>query len=620
MTRQLANLTGRLAWLAVITLAVFAPFQPTKALLRTPYTELHTATALACLVVALWLLHLLLARRPPHLPVPLVLSFSAFLVVADLSTLLAPINRLDAAKFALGLVLGAAVCAVVTDLAFEPKRRVQLAAAIIVGAVVVAALGLGEYGGMEPVARFLTQFRPSSSHVGDVVRVSSTFIYPTITSMYLELALPFILAGIWLAARARWYLTSIILMIVFALTAEAIIITFTRSGLLSTAVIVIVMAAARWWYERRVGMRQVLAAGTAVAVLLGATTLVTPALALRLRTENDRAWYGAEYSPDPLPPLGAGDRISVNVRVVNTGEMAWEPTSSHPISVSYHWLAHNEDSIAEWEGARAPIEQVVEPGQAVTVTLPIVAPRQSGPFRLAYDLVQDNVTWFSAKAVPMEIVPVDIGPRRAQPAVQPAPIRLAPMPRDSTVDLSPGRRTLWAVALAMLRDRPLIGVGPDNFRFAYGRYAGQTVWDTGLHTNNMYIEMFADTGVFGGVLFMLFNIVVIWTAIQGLRAVGRARRADDGFSMLQAPNLRRDAAFVVAAAAAAGLIAWAIHGFVDYFYEFLPLVFIYWVIVGLAASGAVHALDEARAAIAATSAAPHDYDTADIAAPPATHA
>ncbi len=620
MTRQLANLTGRLAWLAVIALAVLAPFQPTKALIRTSYSDLHTTGALALLVVAVWLIHLALARRLPRLSIPLALLFSAFLVVADLSTLLAPTNRLDAAKFAVGLVLGGAVCAVVADLAADLKRRVQLAVAIIAGATIVAVLGLGEYVGIEPVVRFLTQFRPSSSHVGDVVRVSSTFIYPTITSMYLEMVLPFILAGSWLAMRARWLLTSIILMIVFALTAEVIIITFTRSGLLSTAVIVIFMAAARWWYERRVGMRQIAAAGTVVAVLLGATTLATPALALRLRTENDRAWYGAQYIPDPLPPLAAGEQTSVNVRVVNTGEMAWEPTPRRPISVSYHWLAHNEDSVAEWDGARAPIAQIVEPGQAVTVTLPIVAPRQSGPFRLAYDMVQDNVTWFSAKAVPMGIVPVDIGPRRTQPVAQPAPIRLAPMPRASAVDLSPNRRTLWGVALTMLRDRPLLGVGPDNFRFAYGRYTGQTVWDTGLHTNNMYIEMFADTGVFGGILFVLFNVAVVWTAIQGLRVVGQAGAAEDSLFTLQAPDVRRDAAFALASAAGASLIAWAIHGLVDYFYEFLPVVFVYWIIVGLAASSAVHALDEAGEAIVAASVASHDPDTSDAAVPPAAHA
>ncbi|MFN8497659.1 MAG: O-antigen ligase family protein [Anaerolineae bacterium] len=611
MTRQLANLTGRLAWLALVALALLAPFQPTKPLLQTRYSDLHTAAALAALAVGLWLAHLILARRPPRLSTPVILALAVFLVVADLSTLFAPSNRLDAAKFAVGLALGAAVGAAVTDLAVEPRRRAQLALGLIAGAAVVAALGLGEYAGPGPVARFLTQFRPSSSHVGDVVRVSSTFIYPTITSMYLELALPFVLAGIWLARRARRRGAAIVLMLVFALIAEAIIITFTRTGLLSTAVVVMFMAAARWWYERRVGAWQVALAAMTVAVLLGATTFVTPALALRLRTENDRAWYGAEYIADPLPPLAAGEQATVSVRVVNTGEMAWQPTPGRAFSVSYHWLAHNEDSVAEWDGARAPIAQVVAPGEAVTVTLPVVAPRQAGPFRLAYDMVQDNVTWFSAKAVPMGIVPVVIAPRRAAPAVQPAPIRLAPMPQASAVDLSPGRRTLWAVALTMVRDRPLLGVGPDNFRFAYGRYTGQTVWDSGLHTNNMYIEMFADTGVLGGLLFLVFNIAVIGTAIQGLRMVGRAGAANEDSIVPQAAALSSDAAFAVAAAAAAGLIAWAIHGFVDYFYEFLPLVFIYWIIIGLAASGAVHALNGTAAPLG---------EPSDSAAPPTADA
>ena len=598
MTRWTANLTGRLAWLALVALALLAPFQPRQALLRSRYSDLHTSVALVVLAVSLWLVHLALARRPPRLPAPLALTFSAFLVVTALSTLLAPSNHLEAVKFTIGLALGGAVCAAVTDLAVEPRRRVLLALAIVAGATIVAGMGVGEYASLPPILRFLTWFRPTAFQVGDVVRVSSTFIYPTITSMYLELALPFILAGLWLAQRARWRVAFIGLLLVFALTVEAVIMTFTRSGLLSMAVSLVVLAGIRWWYERRVGVRQVATVGITVAVLLGATTLLTPTLALRLRTENDRAWYGAEYIPDPLPPLAAGEQTSVRVRVVNTGLLAWQPTPAQPISLSYHWLAHNEDSVAEWEGARAPIQQVVAPGETVTVTLPIVAPRQVGPFRLAYDMVQDNVTWFSAKAVPMRVVRVEIGPRRAQPAVEPAPILLAPMPRASAVDLSPGRRTLWAVALTMMRDRPLLGVGPDNFRFAYGRYTGQSVWDTSLHANNMYIEMFADTGIPGGLLFVVFNILVIRTALQGLRTVGRraALAAGSPFSE-PAPDLHAAAAMAVAAAAVAGLMAWAIHGIVDYFYEFLPLVFSYWIILGLAASGAVHGPVEPVAAV-----------------------
>ena len=54
----------------------------------------------------------------------------------------------------------------------------------------------------------------------------------------------------------------------------------------------------------------------------------------------------------------------------------------------------------------------------------------------------------------------------------------------------------------------------------------------------------------------------------------------------------------VAAAAAAGLMAWAVHGLLDYFYEFLPLSFLYWTILGLAASGAVHGPAEPMADVA----------------------
>ena len=48
----------------------------------------------------------------------------------------------------MGLAIGAAVCAAVTDLAAGPRQRVQLASAVVAGATLVAALGLGEYAGV----------------------------------------------------------------------------------------------------------------------------------------------------------------------------------------------------------------------------------------------------------------------------------------------------------------------------------------------------------------------------------------------------------------------------------------------------------------------------------------
>jgi O-antigen ligase len=41
------------------------------------------------------------------------------------------------------------------------------------------------------------------------------------------------------------------------------------------------------------------------------------------------------------------------------------------------------------------------------------------------------------------------------------------------------------------------GVGPDNFRRLYGRYAGRTFWDERVSANNLALETGATTGLLG---------------------------------------------------------------------------------------------------------------------------
>jgi hypothetical protein len=56
--------------------------------------------------------------------------------------------------------------------------------------------------------------------------------------------------------------------------------------------------------------------------------------------------------------------------------------------------------VADWDGARAPAFAAdVQPGQTVTVQLPVAPPAELGAYTLRLDLVQEGVTWFSAEGV-----------------------------------------------------------------------------------------------------------------------------------------------------------------------------------------------------------------------------
>ena len=86
----------------------------------------------------------------------------------------------------------------------------------------------------------------------------------------------------------------------------------------------------------------------------------------------------------------------------------------------------------------------------------------------------------AARASRRAMVPVVVGEPPARPAPEPSGADVAP-----AVGWQPGRWELWRLALGMWRERPLTGVGPDNFRWLYGPRAGHAVWDTRVFANNL---------------------------------------------------------------------------------------------------------------------------------------
>ena len=125
------------------------------------------------------------------------------------------------------------------------------------------------------------------------------------------------------------------------------------------------------------------------------------------------------------------------------------------------------------------------------------------------------------------------------------------------------RWQLWSTALEMIAANPILGVGPDNFRLLYGRYAGLEIWDRSYHTNNLYLEFFVCTGLLGGSLFLW----LLWRLLWVLRRQWK----------LASHQTLPQALGVLAA-----ILAILVHGFFDYFLEFTPNYLMIWSSLGLA--------------------------------------
>jgi O-antigen ligase len=143
--------------------------------------------------------------------------------------------------------------------------------------------------------------------------------------------------------------------------------------------------------------------------------------------------------------------------------------------------------------------------------------------------------------------PVDLRPRTDLEA------GLAPVPRAE----------LWAAALTMLKQHPLLGVGPDNFRHLYGMYLGLPAWDDRVHANNLYLELLADVGLLGALAFGALVALPVIGLVRGLRTRMGPRQA------------------VLLAGLGASLLTYFLHSGLDAFLDFTSVYLLFWVIVGL---------------------------------------
>jgi hypothetical protein len=291
---------------------------------------------------------------------------------------------------------------------------------------------------------------------------------------------------------------------------------------------------------------------------------------LRLVTQNDRDWYRASVSAAPLPALAASDWITVPVTLRNDGRMTWEAAGVLPIHLSYHWMSADEDVYLHFDGARTPLPRDVAPGETISVNAIVRAPEQPGNYRLQWDLVHENVTWFDRKeGMTAEVRAYTIAPAgRTQSAAGTSPAALAPTAQISVEAISDTasveRLKLWRAAWAMFLDHPIVGVGPDGFRNMYGKYAGVTEWNRNIYTNNMYIEMFVNLGLVGGLVFLTL-------VFAALRRIAR--------SLLREPS---GPVWLLGLGASAACVAFFAHGVVDYFLFATPIYILFWFLLGVA--------------------------------------
>lgn len=427
------------------------------------------------------------------------------------------------------------------------------AAGALAGVLVVL-----EYLGVRPVMRGLRLFRTDVALIGANVRAGGPFQYPTIAAMYLEIAFAMALGLLPIAIDKRRRGWILVIAGTILLVSQAITLTFTRAGLLAMASSLAIVSWLR--YRERGFDSAVRLLGIIALLIVGqlVTSRSMESLRLRLLTEGQESWYSAEVEAPRELTLGARTRMSVPVTLTNTGGNTWDPWAPQPFRLSYHWLLYDADRVVSWEGLRTEFPAPVPPGETVTLRALVEAPYYPGRYRLLWDIEQEHRLWFSTE--PNSTLAISSATVTGDASGLTGPIPTIPLPRRA---VRPRRFVLWRAAARMVADRPVLGVGPDNYRLLYGQYAGIVPADPRIHSNNMYLEMLVGGGILGGLAFMW----LVW------RAASLFRR--------HLGTVEPHEAMAAAGILAAG-VAIAVHGLFDSFLSFTPTYVLISITVGLA--------------------------------------
>jgi hypothetical protein len=114
--------------------------------------------------------------------------------------------------------------------------------------------------------------------------------------------------------------------------------------------------------------------------------------------------------------LRQGQRDAVVVRVHNDGDAAWpdrataDPSADgrRAVRLAHRFIGPGPVDPSPFGTERTDLPRPLPAGDAVELSVPIVAPRGRGPHKLELALLQENVIWFSARGGATLLVPVTI--------------------------------------------------------------------------------------------------------------------------------------------------------------------------------------------------------------------
>ncbi|HSH04025.1 MAG TPA: O-antigen ligase family protein [Anaerolineae bacterium] len=495
-------------YISLLLLALTLPFETSATWLNLGPLHLTQLEIPLLLTLGLAILYTSQQPRPTLNPLLTTLGLS-FIATLLITALLAPQHTTHALKASLRTLISFSLIPVLMPLLRHPTKRHTLLLTLTISGTAAATLGLLEIFTGAPLP-ILAYFRQQPTTVGGILRLTGPFEHANQTAMYLEALLPLTLYLLWQQKNRG---VQLLLLIATLIQIQAILLTYSRASLLTILTITILLAwtQKQHWHQLK---RYQLAAIITLPLLFLITNLAfNDTWRLRLFTEGDNEWYQANLQvPDEIM-MPANSTQPITITITNHGHLLWQSTGPNPFNLGARYApATSNDWLRE---LRWPLPTLIKPGETVLMTIPFTAPAQPGQYQLNWDLVHEQIAWFQDKngQIHTSILTVTMPP--TSPLTNTTTITTSISTTTDTTPTAaaviPDRRTLWRVAWQQWQERPLLGIGLDNFRLTYGHYLGYDQWDNTIHTNNTYIEILVSHGLLGFIPFTIWLSHYLYT-------------------------------------------------------------------------------------------------------------
>ncbi len=534
---------------SLILLALLLPYELDKPLfslagLSFTNVEIFLWTTLGAGAL-LWL------YKKPKIPRYHFVLLGAFALAMIASSLLAPTLRGNALKATLRTLSGIALMFSVPAILQTKRQAWWVVGAILAGTLVALSLGLVEVA-LNDEFQWLKLFRPKISTTGPFARLTSTWDYANQAAMVAETCVPLMIALIVvnIDKKQRFFVYCLLLILLL----QAAILTLSRAALLTIGAIL----AIGWGWEilhRRWLAPQWSLPLLAFVGLFGANALFVPAMQMRLSSESDQAWYQRQITVPNELAASADETVEIDVTITNNSTRSWRTNAVFPIRIGARWLG--EDGNTVYREERWELEEVFRPNETKSFTLPLTTVRLGGTYLVQWDLVEQDIAWFSdltgERVLMRAVISGDAPAEDGTPASTEPRVISEPLPPDPT------RIVLWRLGYQLWRTSPIFGIGLDNYRLQYGELLGLKTFNERLHSNNLYVETVVSFGAVGTGVFFVWCGMLAW---------------DFGRKLHARPSPLR-------IGIALAIIAYFVHGLLDYFMLFNATALLFWLLVGL---------------------------------------